>query len=83
MWKTDEVKYVVDLSQSITNIKEVRESKRIHDVIVYHDHICFCIPWNHLIMLFYWEIYTFNTLVLKKIHVVALQLYLVLSLLGL
>ena len=82
MWKTEEAKCVIDLSQSITNIKEVGESKRIHDVIVYHDHICFCIPWNHLIM-FYWEIYTFNSLVLKKIHIVALQLYVVLSLLGL
>ena len=35
MWKTNEAKCVIDLSQSINNIKGVGESKRIHGIIVY------------------------------------------------
>ena len=60
----EEAKCVVDFSQSIKNIKGVDKSKRIHDIIVYTCPYFFFIPWNHLIMLSYWEIYTFNTHVL-------------------
>ena len=35
MWKNEEAKCVVDLSQTINNIKRVGESKRIHYKIVY------------------------------------------------